>query len=42
MAIISKITPLVRPYRWLVIVTLVLTLIGSLTAQVNASHLNML
>ena len=26
----------IRPYRWLVILTLLLTLIGSLTAQVNA------
>ena len=32
----QKLRPFVRPYRWLVIVTLVLTLIGSLTAQVNA------
>ncbi|BCX72116.1 ABC transporter ATP-binding protein [Acinetobacter sp. Tol 5] len=31
-----KLRPFVRPYRWLVIVTLLLTLIGSLTAQVNA------
>ena len=31
-----KIAPFVRPYRWLVIVTLILTLIGSLMAQVNA------
>ncbi|NLZ19569.1 MAG: ABC transporter ATP-binding protein [Bacteroidales bacterium] len=32
----SKIRPFVRPYRWLVVITLVLTLIGSLMAQVNA------
>lgn len=32
----NKIAPFVRPYRWLVIVTLILTLIGSLMAQVNA------
>ncbi|MFW2149294.1 ABC transporter ATP-binding protein [Acinetobacter sp. TY1] len=32
----QKLRPFVRPYRWLVIITLILTLIGSLTAQVNA------
>ncbi|XID74681.1 ABC transporter ATP-binding protein [Alkanindiges sp. WGS2144] len=32
----QKIRPFVRPYRWLVAATLILTLIGSLTAQVNA------
>ncbi|MCR4860521.1 MAG: ABC transporter ATP-binding protein/permease, partial [Bacteroidales bacterium] len=32
----QNIRPFVRPYRWLVILTLVLTLIGSLIAQVNA------
>jgi len=32
----KNIYPYVRPYRWLVIFTLLLTLIGSLTAQVNA------
>ena len=32
----QKLRPFVRPYRLLVIATLVLTLIGSLTAQVNA------
>jgi ABC-type multidrug transport system fused ATPase/permease subunit len=32
----QNIRPFVRPYRWLVIITLVLTLIGSLMAQVNA------
>ena len=31
-----NIRPFVRPYRWLVILTLVLTLAGSLMAQVNA------
>lgn len=31
-----KIRPYVYPYRWLVIITLILTLIGSLMAQVNA------
>ena len=32
----KKIWPYVRPYKWLVFVTLILTLIGSLMAQVNA------
>ena len=32
----KNIRPFVRPYRWLVIITLALTLIGSLMAQVNA------
>ncbi|AWL27809.1 ABC transporter ATP-binding protein [Acinetobacter defluvii] len=32
----QKLRPFVSPYRWLVIATLLLTLIGSLTAQVNA------
>ena len=32
----KKIKPFVQPYRWLVIITLILTLIGSLIAQVNA------
>ena len=32
----KKIGPYVYPYRWLVTVTLILTLIGSLIAQVNA------
>ncbi|ENW91300.1 ABC transporter ATP-binding protein [Acinetobacter dispersus] len=31
-----KVKPFVLPYKWLVAVTLVLTLIGALTAQVNA------
>ena len=34
--LLRKIAPYVRPYRWLVIVTLILTFIGSLIAQVNA------
>ena len=32
----QKLRPFVQPYRWLVIATLILTLIGALTAQVNA------
>ena len=32
----KKISRFVKPYRWLVIITLVMTLIGSLMAQVNA------
>ena len=32
----KKIWPYVKPYKWLVLITLVLTLIGSLFAQVNA------
>lgn len=32
----SKVRPFVKPYRLLVITTLILTLIGALTAQVNA------
>ena len=31
-----NIRPFVRPYRWLVVITLALTLVGSLMAQVNA------
>jgi len=31
-----NIAPFVKPYKWLVVFTLVLTLIGSFTAQVNA------
>ena len=34
--LMRKIAPYVRPYKWLVIATLVLTLIGSCIAQVNA------
>ena len=32
----KNIRPFVKPYRWLVVATLVMTLIGSLMAQVNA------
>ncbi|MBP5335756.1 MAG: ABC transporter ATP-binding protein [Bacteroidales bacterium] len=32
----KKIWPFVKPYKWLVLITLILTLIGSLFAQVNA------
>ncbi len=32
----QQLRPFVRPYRLLVIATLILTLIGALTAQVNA------
>ena len=32
----KNIRPFVKPYRWLVAITLVLTLVGSLMAQVNA------
>ena len=32
----KKIKPYVSPYRWLVVVTLILTLIGSFIAQINA------
>ena len=31
-----NIKPFVKPYKWLVVITLILTLIGSLTAQINA------
>ena len=31
-----NIRPFVKPYRWLVVITLILTLVGSLMAQVNA------
>ena len=34
--LLKNILPFVMPYRWLVAVTLVLTLVGSLMAQVNA------
>ena len=34
--LMRKIAPYVRPYKWLVVGTLLLTLIGSLIAQVNA------
>ncbi|MBQ6771102.1 MAG: ABC transporter ATP-binding protein [Bacteroidales bacterium] len=32
----KNIRPFVKPYKWLVLITLILTLIGSLMAQVNA------
>ena len=32
----KKIWPYVKPYKWLVFITLILTLVGSLMAQVNA------
>ena len=32
----KNVAPFVRPYKWLVAITLVLTLVGSLMAQVNA------
>ena len=32
----KNVRPFVKPYKWLVFITLVLTLIGSLMAQVNA------
>ncbi len=32
----KNISPFVKPYKWLVFITLVLTLVGSLMAQVNA------
>ena len=32
----KNISVYVRPYRWIVLITLILTLIGSLLAQVNA------
>ena len=35
-SLFKNIKPFVRPYKWLVFLTLVLTLIGSLMAQVNA------
>lgn len=34
--LIQNIKPFVKPYKWLVVITLILTLIGSLMAQVNA------
>ena len=34
--LLTNIMPFVLPYRWLIAITLVLTLIGSLMAQVNA------
>ena len=35
-SVFQKLRPFVRPYRILVIATLIMTLIGSFTAQVNA------
>ena len=32
----KNVKPFVKPYKWLVFITLILTLIGSLMAQVNA------
>jgi len=32
----KNVSPFVKPYRWLVAITLILTLVGSLMAQVNA------
>ena len=32
----GKIRPFVKPYRWLVVITLILTLVGSVMQQVNA------
>ena len=34
--LLKNILPFVAPYRWLIVITLVLTLVGSLMAQVNA------
>ena len=34
--LLKNIRPFVSPYRWLVVITLILTLVGSLMAQVNA------
>ena len=34
--LIRNLAPYVKPYKWLVLITLILTLIGSLMAQVNA------
>ena len=36
----KNVRPFVRPYRWLVAITLILTLVGSLMAQVNAIMLD--
>ena len=36
LSLFRGIKPFVKPYRWLVLITLILTLIGSLIAQVNA------
>ena len=34
--LLRRLLPFVLPYRWLLVVTLVLTFVGSLMAQVNA------
>ncbi len=34
--LLTNIAPFVKPYKWLVVATLALTLVGSLMAQVNA------
>ena len=34
--LLKNMIPFVKPYRWLIVITLVLTLVGSLMAQVNA------
>lgn len=34
--LIRKVAPFVKPYKWLVVATLILTLVGSVIAQVNA------
>ena len=34
--LLRKITPFVKPYKWLVVATLILTLVGSFIAQINA------
>ena len=36
LSLFKNIRPFVKPYKWLVLITLILTLIGSLMAQVNA------
>lgn len=35
-SLLNNIKPFVKPYKWLVIITLILTLIGSFMAQINA------
>lgn len=34
--LLRNILPFVMPYKWLIVITLVLTFVGSLMAQVNA------
>ena len=36
LGLLKNIAPFVKPYRWLIVLTLVLTVVSSLTAQVNA------